>query len=444
MNKLNKQAQVIDYTHDGKGLIKADGKPYFIKNVIVGEEIDYTITKDKKKYGFARVDNIITKSTNRIDPLCPYFNECGGCQLQYMNYDEQISFKEKKIINAFSKQGITLDKLNVIRSNQEFNYRNKITFSLAKENNIISAALFKENTNHLINIKHCLIQNDVINNVMNEVVKLLNKYNIDIYNKTKHQGYLRQVVIRCNEDGSEVLIGFIVNSKKYQGDLDNIIDNLIKQEKIKSVVINLNKEKVGPILGNKTKVVYGTGYIIDSLDDMKFKISLNSFYQVNPIQMKNLYTKAVELASISENDLVLDAYCGVGTISSFVAKKAKEVVGVDIVESAIDDANKNMKLNKINNLDFICSDVDDYMNDKKNKFDVVMIDPPRKGCSNSFLESLVTNNPKRIVYISCDVATQARDIKFLLDNDYKLEYIEGVDMFSQTYHVESVALLKKD
>lgn len=434
---------IIDYTHDGKGVIKYENYPIFVKDTIIDEEVKVKIVKWKKKYGFGRCLEIISPALKRIEPPCPYFQRCGGCQLQFMAYDLQQDFKIKKIKNALYKQGIKFEKIDFIANEQSFNYRNKLSIPLIKENNIISAGLYQENSNEIIPIKQCLIQDDNINQLLEIIVSLLNKYQIDIYDKKTNKGYLRQLVMRSSIINSEVLVGFVVNEDTYSNKLDALIDELKNNDLVTSIIINYNTRKDNVILGEHNYLAYGKRFIKDTINGLSFNISLNSFYQVNTQQMNKLYLKAIELASLNKDDIVLDAYCGVGSISCYISKYVKEVIGVDIVKSAIDNAIENMHLNNLNNLKFYCDDVNEFMSKHSNKLDVVFLDPPRKGCSIDFLDKLVETNPQKIVYIACDPATQARDIKYLQEFGFVIKEMCAVDMFSQTYHIESICVLTK-
>lgn len=437
------EGKVVDYTHDGKGVVKYDNYPIFVKDTIIDEEVNVKIVKWKKKYGFGRCLDVIKSSSGRIQPECPYFKRCGGCQLQFMAYPLQKEFKIRKLKNAYSKQGINLENIEFIENQHPFYYRNKLSIPLTMVNNEISAGLYKENSNDIIPIKQCLIQDDNINELLNKVVNLLNKYQINIYDKNTNKGYLRQLVMRSSMNTKQVLVGFIVNEQKYSNKLIEVIKELEKEELIKSIVINFNTRKDNVILGDTNLIVYGDGFIQDEINGLKFNISLNSFYQVNTNQMNKLYLKAIEMAQLNKDDIVLDAYCGVGSISSYLSKYVAQVVGVDIVESAISNALENKVLNNLANIAFYCDDVNLFLSKNHNKFNVVFLDPPRKGCSEEFLNKLIEMNPHKIVYIACDPATQARDIKKLQEHNYKFENICAVDMFSQTYHTESIVVLSK-
>lgn len=443
MQELIFKAKVVDYTHDGKGIVRYNDIPIFVKGVLIGELVEVEITKLKKKYGFGKVLEIVERSEKRTEPLCPVYGACGGCQIQHLNYEEQVSFKKNKIKNAFYKNAnLKIGNVNFISNPQEFYYRNKISIPLQKKQGI-ELGFYKQNTNDIVSIDKCYIQEDTINQILSKLKVLLNEQPVSIYNKNNNKGYLRQIVLRSSKTNKQVLLGFVVNANKYHGELDWLIEQISNSfGEIKGILINFNTTKNNVILGEDNLLVYGASSIIDNINDLKFEISLNSFYQVNHDQMINLYDKALALADFKKNDVILDAYCGVGTIGIYASKQVKKVIGVDIVASAIANAKSNAQLNDINNVEFVCDDVEKYMLSNTDKFDGVILDPPRKGCSPSFLESLIELKPRKIVYIACDVATQARDVKILIDNGYRIKSMCGVDMFSQTYHVENIVVLE--
>jgi len=361
-----------------------------------------------------------------------------------MDYDMQKLFKTNMIKNTYAKQKIELEDVEFIANENPFNYRNKLSIPLVKKNGFIEAGLYRENTNDIVAIDSCLIQEERINDLLKLTVELLNDYDISIYDKETLKGYLRQIVIKSSKSNKELLLGFVVNSKKYKNELAGVTEKLINKSKyLKTIVINFNDSNTNVILGKENEVIYGDGYIVDTINNLDFRLSINSFYQVNASQMVNLYNKAIEMADFNDQDIVLDAYCGVGTISCFIASNVNKVIGVDIVKEAIEDANVNKKLNKIDNVQFVCDDVTNFMAENTQTFTKVILDPPRKGATVEFLDGLINMNLKSIVYIACDVATQARDVRYLLDNGYTIKEVCGVDMFSQTYHVESVVLLTR-
>lgn len=443
MKDITFQALVTDYTHDGKGVVKYHDMPIFVEGVLIGEEIEVAITKLKKTYGFGKVLKRVLASTSRVVPTCPVYDKCGGCQIQHLAYPEQVAFKKKKIKNAFYKNaGLILNEIDFISNPREWSYRNKISIPLQKKNGI-ELGFYEQKTNNIISIDKCYIQEDIINQILNKLKELLNERAVSIYDKHLHKGYLRQIILRSSQSNQQVLLGLVINDKQYRGELDWYIEQITNAfSEIKGVIINFNTSKNNAILGSKNLLAHGSSSIIDNINDLKFAISLNSFYQVNHQQMINLYDKVLELANFKKDDIILDAYCGVGTIGMYASKQVGKVIGVDIVDSAIIDAKSNVLLNGITNVKFICDDVEKYMIDSTDKFDGVILDPPRKGCSLSFLETLIKIKPQKIVYIACDVATQARDVKVLVDYGYQVQDVCGVDMFSQTHHVENIVVLK--
>lgn len=439
------KSEVIDYTHDGQAVVKYDDKPIFVKNGVVGEEVEVEITKMNKKYGFGKIINYVSSSSQRAEYSCPYFNQCGGCQIQHLCDDEQATFKQNKIINAYHKYAHLDVKIDDFIEASEVGYRNKLSLPLAiNSKKETYAGLYRLNSNEIIRIDKCLIQNDMINDVMDSLVKLINENNISIYSKKSHKGLLRHLVFRYSKQNNELLIGFVINDRRYLNQFEHITNEIVKQyDCIKSVVVNFNYKHDNVILGRKTIPIYGQHYIMDKINDYTFQISLNSFFQVNTYQTSKLINKAIEMANLNENDIVLDAYCGVGSIGINFANSVKKVIGVDNVQEAINDAKLNKSINQIKNIEFECMDVQEYMVTNKNKFSAVVLDPPRKGCSIEFLNAIVDVKPKKIVYISCDVSTQARDVSFLLEQGYVLKNVVGVDMFKHTYHVETIALLER-
>lgn len=437
------QTSVVDYTHDGKGVVRYNDIPLFVENVLVDEAVTVEITKLKKRYGFGKVINRVVDSPNRVAPICPVYDKCGGCQIQHLAYQEQVAFKKEKIKNAFYKNaGLILNEIAFISNPSAWAYRNKISIPLQKKD-VIELGFYEQKTNNIIAIDTCYLQEDIINQILSKLKALLNARPVSIYDKHPHKGYLRQIVLRSSHSNQQVLLGLVINDKNYHNELDWHIEKITDAFKeIKGVVINFNTSKNNAILGPENLLVYGSSYIIDNFNNLKFAISLNSFYQVNHQQMINLYDKALELANFKQTDIILDAYCGVGTIGMYASKQVAKVIGVDIVDSAIKDAKNNAQINNISNIEFICDDVEKYMIESTDKFDGVILDPPRKGCSLSFLEALIKIKPQKIIYIACDVATQARDVKVLIDHGYQLQDICGVDMFSQTHHVENIVVLK--
>ena len=391
----------------GRGITFIDGKICFVEDALEGEEVDIIVEREKSKYLEASVKEIHSSSKNRKIPECPFYNFCGGCNIMHMSYKSQLSFKENKIKNIIKKYFKETVKIKKIIPTKEFIYRNKV--SLKVKNNQIG--YYKDKSNNLVNICKCLLCSGAIN----ETIKLLN--NIDLDN-------VDEVVIRSNYK-DEVLVCFIgksINDEYY----------LKKLNSISNIVVLDN---------NKKRVIKGEDYLIDKIDDLLFRVSYNSFFQVNSFGVEALYNKVKEYAKLTGEERVLDLYCGTGTIGLFLARDAKDVYGIEINEACIKDAFLNSKLNNIDNIDFKCNDVGKYKKKFKN-IDLVVVDPPRSGLSLEAVDNVLSINTKKVIYVSCDPVTLARDLK-LLSERYLIKEITPVDMFPNTYHVECVCLLMK-
>ncbi len=427
----------VDYTHEGLGIVKVDGFPYFIKNAIVGETLSFVVTKQNKGYGYGKVVEIITPSENRIEPFCEYYGRCGGCQLQHMNYEEQMRFKKSIVQNNMRNIGhIDCEVEDVLTSEEKQYYRNKAQFPVSILNHEVAMGFYRMHSNEIIDMNACPIQCQTINNVFSTIKSLLKSIGF--------KNHFRHVLIKYGFESNEVMVVFVCKNKVVPG-LDRLVDKLTKQHKeIKSVILNVNKRKDNVILGEEEHVLFGNDYICDYLNGLSFHISSRSFYQVNPKQTIQLYETALEFAKIGKDDVVIDLYCGVGTITLFLAKAAKKVIGIEIVDAAIENAKQNALRNGVENVEFVCSDAGKYAQEllkNEMKPDVVVVDPPRKGCDTLTLDSIVMMQPKRIVYVSCNSATLARDLKYLETKGFITKKIQPCDMFASSYHVENVALL---
>ncbi|MDY4787897.1 MAG: 23S rRNA (uracil(1939)-C(5))-methyltransferase RlmD [Bacilli bacterium] len=435
----------VDYTHDGKGVVKIDRIPIFIENLIKDEEADILITKKDKGFNLGKVEKLLSVSKNRCKPICENYKYCGGCNLQHMKYEEQLSFKRKRVEDVLKHiGGVEVSVPDVLGMEDPYKYRNKVQVPIGMSfDGRVIGGFYQKGSHQIINMEKCYIEDEEADKVLETLKKLFNKFEVepcDIYSNT---GLVRYVIIRRSYLNGDMMVVIVTRTKQFPK-IKNIITELKdKHKNVKTVVQNINNRRTSKVLGDIEYVLDGPGYIEDEILGLKFKISAKSFYQVNPKQTIVLYSKAMEFANLTKKDRVLDAYCGVGTIGLIAARNAKEVVGVEIVKEAIVDAKKNAINNGINNATFYALDAADYMVDKRRKkdeFDVVFVDPPRDGCSQKFIKALLTMAPKRIVYISCDPSSLARDLK-QLKHAYSLEKIQCVDMFPQTYHVETVTLL---
>ncbi len=439
------EGKCIDYTHDGQGIVKVDLFPIFVKNMLVDEIGKIKIVKVLKNYAVGRLVELSHSSEYREDVRCPLFKQCGGCHLQHLSMLGQQNLKTKRVKDTMERIGhCQVEVLPCLMMDNPWFYRNKVQVPVGNNQKHLVTGFYKQHTNEIIPMKTCFIQDDESNRLVNRVRALLEENHEVAYDKVAHKGNIRHILVKSANATNQYMLAIISYHNKING-FDYMIEILTREfPNLTTVIHNINKRHDNVILGDEEKVLYGNGYIEDILLENTYRISLKSFYQVNPIQVQHLYSKAIEYADFKPTDIVIDAYCGIGTISLSLAKYVEHVYGVEIVEQAIKDAKDNAIRNHINNVDFSCQDAGEFMVDfaKENKhIDVVMIDPPRKGCSQLFLSQLITLRPDRIVYISCDVATQARDIAYLQDNGYSADICQPVDMFPQSHHIESIVRL---
>lgn len=434
----------IDYTYDGKGIIKKDNKVIFVDGVLKDEEVEVQIIHESKNQTLGKLIKIIKSSPYRIKPFCNLSKDCGGCALQHLQYIKQLDFKTKHVqdcINKFSKIDIKVN--DCIGMESPFNYRNKsqVPFTIEKKN--ICYGFYKQNTHKIVQMDSCAIQTKDADSILKTIKDLMVKYRLSAYEEDKRKGILRHVLIKKGFSTNQIMVVLITNVNSFPNRKE-IVKELVKiHPNIKTIIQNINTRDTNVILGEKESVLYGSGYIEDVLLGVKFKISSKSFYQVNPTQTATLYSKAIELAQLNKTDRILDTYCGIGTIGLIASKKVKEVIGVEIVKDAIKDAKTNALHNNINNANFVLDDASDFMvnlSKTSEKIDVVFVDPPRKGCDERFLSSIMKLSPKKIIYISCNPSTLARDLGILKEK-YTIKEIQPVDMFPHTYHVETIALL---
>ncbi|MBR3645056.1 MAG: 23S rRNA (uracil(1939)-C(5))-methyltransferase RlmD [Lachnospiraceae bacterium] len=460
MYSKNQELELLieDLGSSGEGIGKIDGFTIFVKDTVIGDKVKVGLTKVKKNYAFARLIEVIEPSSKRVTPVCSAAKQCGGCQLQFMNYEEQLRFKQNKVLNNINRIGGIEDfeMKPIIGMDEPFHYRNKAQFPVGidRDGNIVSG-FYAGRTHSIINRDTCdlgikLHGVDVNGQVIEIVKNHMREYNIPAYDESTGKGVVRHVLIRIGLKTDQIMVCVVVNAKNLPY-VEKLAENLKKIDGMTSISVNINKEKSNVILGQKVINIYGEGYIEDYIGDVKFRISPLSFFQVNPIQTEKLYGKALEYAGLTGKETVWDLYCGIGSISLFLAQRAKKVIGVEIVAPAIEDARVNAQINNIDNAEFIVGAAEDvvprYFEEHKNEPectpDVIVVDPPRKGCDEKLLSTVVEMSPKRIVYVSCDSATLARDLKWLGENGYKLVEATPCDMFPQTVHVETVVLLSK-
>ena len=434
----------------GEGVGKIDGYPLFIKDAIPGDEIRVKVTKATKSYGYGRVMEILKPSPYRIEPKCSVARVCGGCQIQEMSYEKQLEYKKSKVRNNIERIGGIKDyeMFDTLGCESPFRYRNKAQFPIGRDKNgKIIAGFYAGRTHSIVECRDCMIGIEENKDILDIVIKHMEKYHIEPYNELTHKGLVRHVLIRKGFATGEIMVCIIINGDSLQAS-DMLVGELLEHiPGMTDISLNINKEKTNVILGKQLETLYGNGYITDYIGDVKFRISPLSFYQVNPAQTKVLYGKALEYAGLTGNEIVFDLYCGVGTISLFLAKSAKKVYGVEIVPQAIEDAKENAAINNIENVEFFVGKAEEVIpalyKNRGLRADVVVVDPPRKGCDQLLLDTIVEMSPEKIVYVSCDSATLARDLKILEAEGYKVRMVQPVDMFGNSVHVETVVLLSK-
>lgn len=438
-----------DLTHEGNGVGKINGYPLFVPYGLPGEEAVVKVVKVNKNFGYGKLVELKKKSNNRVEPPCNVFYKCGGCQLQHMSYDMQLTMKENQVKNVMKKIA-HLDHVPVhptIGMEDPWRYRNKVQIPVGEKDGELITGFYRKRSHDIIHdMETCLIQDELNDRVVHAVRRIANRLGIEAYDEEAHRGVLRHIMVRTGRETNDIMVVLITRTEKLPHQEELIRELTETFPSIKSIVHSVNSKRTNVILGDKAKTIWGDDYIYDTIDDIRFAISPRSFYQVNPIQTKVLYDKAVEYAQIDENDVVVDAYCGIGTISLFLARKAKKVYGIEVVPDAIRDAKKNAELNGITNAEFIVGEAEKVLPEWKNegfKPDVIVVDPPRKGCDVAFLKAMIAMEPKRIVYVSCNPSTLARDLVILEDGGYRTQEVQPVDMFSQTTHVECCALLQR-
>lgn len=434
------------YTYDGLGILDTkEGLSFFVNGLIKGEEADVEVTFVSMKANYAKIRKITLLSQDRITPLCPVATACGGCSFQNLNYQKQLEFKKEKVINAFHNIAhIKFPVDDCVGMDEPYFYRNKtqMPLGLDRKGRLISG-FYRAKSHDIIAIDKCVIEDKKASGILTTIKGLMTSMKILPYNEDTREGIIRHVLIRTSFHYPEVMVVIITNADSFPS-RGNFVKALKKAHpEISTIVQNVNKRDTNVILGNQDNVLFGPGFIKDDILGVRYRISAKSFYQVNPLQTEKLYSIAIEKAQLTGEEVVLDAYCGIGTISLIAAKKAKEVIGVEIVKEAIIDAKNNARRNDINNASFYVDDAGEFMLDfvkSGKKLDVLFMDPPRKGADEKFLSSVLAAKPNKIIYVSCDPATLARDIATLIKS-YKIESITPVDMFPQTFHVETVVCL---
>lgn len=440
---------IVDIGQGGVGIGKYEGFTVFVDGGLVQDKIKVKITKSKKNYAVGDIVEIIEKSPFRVERKCSEsLRQCGGCQIQELDYQKQLDVKTNEVKQVISRIGKLDDVVihDTLGMEHPFRYRNKAQFPIQKKDNMPVIGFYKKKSHDLISTDECIIQHEVNDKIIKIIKTYIRAYNVSIYDEKTHKGLLRHLVTKVGFTTGEVMIVLVANGKKlpYLKELASVLKENIPG--FKTLVVNVNTQKTNVILGKENIVAYGDGMIRDYIGELVFEISPLSFFQVNPLQTEVLYNKALEYANLGENDTVFDIYCGIGTISLFLAQKAKKVYGIEIVEDAIKDAKRNAKINNMDNVEFYVGKAEEVvpkMYKEGKRANVVVVDPPRKGCDEKVLDTIISMQPDRVVYVSCNPSTLARDLAYLNERGYKCHEIQPVDMFPHSVHVENVAWLSK-
>ena len=440
---------IVNTGYEGEGIAKIDGYPIFIEGAILGEKVRVLIVKVKKSYAYGKVLEIIEASKDRVEPKCKIYKRCGGCSIQHMNYRKQLDYKFERVKDCITKIGGLSSELVKYPLGMEMpeRYRNKVQLPVGVVNGELNIGFYAQRSHNIIDLETCLIQDEVADKVARLTKEWMKEYNISpasidgVFSKS---GLIRHIMIRRGFTTNEVMV-VLVSTKENVPYIDEFINKIRENiDGIRSIILNINKEETNVILGQKCITLWGEDTITDYIDKFKFNISPLSFFQVNPTQTEVLYSKALEYAKLTGEETVFDAYCGTGTITLFLSQKAKKVYGVEIIEPAIINANENARINNIKNAEFFVGKSEEVIPsliEKGIKPEVIVVDPPRKGCDIKLLESIAKVKPDRVVYVSCDPSTLARDLKILDEKGYKTEVVQPVDMFPMTSHIENVASL---
>lgn len=439
---------ITGLTHEGQGVGKIEGFVVFVDGVLPGENVDIKIVKQTKSYAVGRLVNIKNSSADRVKPFCPVYDKCGGCAVQHMSYQAQLDFKKDTVLQNIRRIGglQNIKVNNTIGMENPFKYRNKVQYPVGSDKGDIRIGFYETRSHNIIDSNLCDIQPDESNNIRDVVRDFCKDAGIAIYDEKTGKGLLRHVMVRKGFKTEEIMVVLVVNGNKLAKS-DELVNKLLEYfPDIKSIILNVNTRNTNIILGDKNICIYGQKYITDYIGSFKFEISPLSFFQVNPIQTEVLYEKALEYAGLSGNETVFDLYCGIGTISLFLSQKAKHVVGVEVVADAICDAKRNAEINGVSNVEFLVGEAEKVIPElyaQGVKADVVVVDPPRKGCDQLLLNTLVEMQPQRIVYVSCNPSTLARDLKYLTEHGFEAKEVQPVDMFPWTGHVEAVAWIER-
>ena len=458
--------EIVDLSADGSGIGKqtdrdsAEGSPM---TFFVGDKICAKITKLKKTYGYARLMELLEPSPDRVDPKCPVHRQCGGCQLQALAYEKQLEYKQNKIRNNLMRiGGFHIEHIPmqpIIGAQETFRYRNKAQFPIGRDKDgRLAAGFYAARTHAIIPTPDCYLGVSQNKEVISRILTWMERYQIEPYDEKSGTGLVRHVLIRYGFHSGQLMVCMVINGKSIPKERE-LTDSLMEIKELTGFSVNRNEQRTNVIMGDTVKTLWGADYIEDTIGGIRFQISPLSFYQVNPVQTEVLYAKVLEYAGLSGKEIVWDLYCGIGTISLFLAQRSKKVYGIEIVPQAVEDARRNARINGIQNVEFLVGEAEDVLDrlggsdtpdliqengpDQDWRPQIVVVDPPRKGCGEKLLEAILKVRPEKVVYVSCDSATLARDLKVLCRGGYEMDGVQGVDLFCQTVHVETVCLLSK-
>lgn len=440
------EVEIIDNGFEGEGIAKIDGFTVFIPNAIKGEKVRIKILKVLSSHAFAKIEEFIEKSDYRESLDCDTYLKCGGCAMRHINYEKTLEIKRNAVLSIFKKQGLNVDIKETIGMEKPYYYRNKLQYPLGIDNNGNAVmGVFAQRSHRVIQTEKCLIQNEMIQEIATGIFNFIKEKNVPVYNEVKRNGQIRHLVLRIGLKTNEVMVTIVSNEEEIKCEKELVDFIKEKYKNVKTIVKNINSSSTNVILGKKNVILFGNGYIYDELLGFKFKISPMSFYQVNPIQTEILYSKAIQGAELSGEETVFDLYCGIGTIGICASNRIKKLYGIETIPEAIEDAKKNASINNIENSEFFVGDVEkalpEFISRNHVNADVIFVDPPRKGCDKTAIETILNIEPKKVVYVSCNPATLARDLK-VFSTKYEIKEITPVDMFPFTSHVECVCVLK--
>ena len=441
------QVSIETATIDGSGVARVDGQVVFVPGALPGERCSVRIAHVGRSAVFAQLLSVLTPSAHRVEPDCPYFPRCGGCALRHMDYEQELALKQTHVQSCLTRiGGQTISALPITGAAQTDGYRNKVQFPVQEQDGRPVAGFFSGKTHRVIPVRHCRIQPDCADAIRGAVLAWMEQYHIRAYDEQTHTGYIRHIYIRFGAESGQILVCIVANCAQLPKKKQLVAALLAAEPGITTIVFSPNTKKGNTVLGTEFHPLYGDGTITDTLCGLQFRLSAPAFYQVNHAQAERLYEKAVQLAGLTGNETVLDLYCGTGTITLCLARHAKKAIGVEIVPQAIEDAKFNAAQNGMENAEFFCMDAGQaakMLADRRTRPDVIVVDPPRKGVSADVIEAIGTMAPQRVVYVSCDPATLARDLKLLTAVGYTLQTAEAFDLFPRCAHVETVCLLSK-